>query len=184
MCGLFDATLEEVLHLITTAGYAHVHNDLSPFTDDSELMTAVDAARGGRFERPPRNYPASAWFHYDDRSCDRECSAVEYFYWGLTSLLGAQSDRCDYIYNEWEPCLPDQVQYLDPALYEILTRPEHKLPTVIPDGQYIVEQEGVQAGGLPCSDEGDFSESTFARVESFGVSLISTGLTAFLALAI
>ena len=88
MPGRFDATLEEVLHLIQTSGYAHVHSDLST-TGSSGLMNAVDTARGGKFERPPKKYPSSAWFHYDDDTCDRECMAVEYFYWGLTSLLGA-----------------------------------------------------------------------------------------------
>jgi hypothetical protein len=86
--GHFDATLEEVIHLIQTAGYAHVHNALSP-NGNTELMAAVDAARGGRFERPPVTYPPEAWFHYDDETCDRSCMAVEYFYWGLTTLLGA-----------------------------------------------------------------------------------------------
>jgi len=90
----FDATLEEVLHLIQTSGYAHVHSDLSP-SGNSGLLVAVDAARGGRFEDPPTPYPAGSWFTYEDETCDRECNAVEYFYWGLTSLLGAQADRCD-----------------------------------------------------------------------------------------
>lgn len=84
----FDATLEEVLHLIQTAGYAFAHTDLAP-DGDSTLMTLVDAARGGDFHDPPATYPSGSWFHYDDETCDRACNAVEYFYWGLTSLLGA-----------------------------------------------------------------------------------------------
>ena len=88
--GRFDATLEEVLHLIQTAGYAKVHNDLkADATEDTPLMLAVDAARGGKFTSPPVAYPTGAWFHYDDDTCNRQCNAVEYFYWGLTSLLGA-----------------------------------------------------------------------------------------------
>ena len=86
--GSFDATLEEVLHLIQTAGYANVYDDLKPEVG-SKLMQAVDAARGGEYDTPPVAYPAGAWFTYFDNTCDRECNAVEYFYWGLTSLLGA-----------------------------------------------------------------------------------------------
>jgi len=69
-------------------------------------MDAVDAARGGRFEEVPDTYPPEAWFHYDDETCSRKCMAVEYFYWGLTTLLGAQADqnRCDRISGEWELC--------------------------------------------------------------------------------
>lgn len=133
--GRFDATLEEVLHLIQTSGYAHVHRDLST-RSDSELMAATDSARGGKFDVPPQNYPLSSWFHYDDSTCDRDCSAVEYFYWGLTSYLGGQADRCDEIGHEWEPCTAEKLRSTDPTLLEIITRPEHKLPTVLPDGSY------------------------------------------------
>ena len=133
--GRFDATLEEVLHLIQTSGYAHVHTDLST-KSNSRLMDATDAARGGKYESPPRSYPSSSWYHYDDTTCDRDCNAVEYFYWGLTSCLGGQANRCGEINHEWEPCTADKLRSADPTLVEILTRPEHKLPTVLPDGTY------------------------------------------------
>lgn len=63
--------------------------------------------------------------------------AVEYFYWGLTSLLGAQAYRCNNIAGEWEPCTAELMESMDPVLTELLTREEHNLPTVIPDGSYM-----------------------------------------------
>jgi len=132
----FDASLEEVLHLIQTAGYAQVWPDSLGFDPPTELTESMDLARGGHYESVPSAYPESAWYHYDDWTCDYECMAVEYFYWGLTSILGAQKDRCDDISVEWELCTGEAVAKGDPVLYELLTREEFALPTVLPTGVY------------------------------------------------
>jgi len=87
----FDATLEEVLHLITL-GYKATYPKAFSYRN-SLLTNAMDKARKGKFERPPRRYPQGAWYTYDDKTCDYECMAVEYFYWVLTSMLGAQRAR-------------------------------------------------------------------------------------------
>ena len=68
--GRFDATLEEVLHLITHAGYAHVYPEVFGEKPGTQIAKAMDQARGGHFRRVPRSYPAGAWYTYDDRSCD------------------------------------------------------------------------------------------------------------------
>jgi len=132
----FDASLEEVLHLIQTAGYASVWPDDIGFEGTTTLTEAMDLARGGHFEDVPQQYPPSAWYHYDDRTCDYECMAVEYFYWGLTTLLGAQVDRCAEIDWEWELCTPEQFESGDPALHALLTDPSFGLPKTLPDGNY------------------------------------------------
>jgi len=133
--GRFDATLEEVLHLINTAGHAQVYPDFLGMERRSALTEAMDVARGGRFLSVPSNYPGEAWYHYSDSTCDYSCMATEYLYWGLTSLLGAQADRCDEISVEWKLCTPTQVQQTDSALHTLLTDPELHMPSVLPDGR-------------------------------------------------
>ena len=132
----FDATLEEVLHLVTFAGYCEAYPDQFGLKPGTDLTKAMDIARGGRFFEVPRKYPAGAWYTYDDETCDYGCMAVEYFYWALTTKLGAQSGRCDEIFHEWELCTPSQLQSGDLAVSELLASPEYKLPTVLPDGNY------------------------------------------------
>lgn len=140
--GRFDATLEEVLHLVTDVGWAAVWPGLFGTHPGSALCDALDLARGGRFERVPRRYPAKAWFHYDDRTCDYGCMATEYLYWGLTSLLGAQDfpGRCEEIAHEWEPCTPEAFRATDRALAALLTGSELRLPATLPDGAYAPER--------------------------------------------
>jgi hypothetical protein len=134
--GRFDATLEEVLHLINTAGHAQVYPDRLGMEGSTDLTEAMDLARGGHFTSVPSNYPEEAWYHYDDTTCDYNCMATEYLYWGLTSLLGAQSGRCNEIAVEWELCTAEGVESGDPSLHALLTDPLLKLPTVLPDGVY------------------------------------------------
>jgi len=136
--GGFDATLEEVLHLVTFAGYAQVYPNTFGFQSGTSLADAMDVARGGHYESIPSSYPDEAWYHYDDWTCDYECMAVEYFYWGLTSLLGAQDypGRCPDIAQEWEPCTAALMASTDLLLTALFEDPAYKMPTVIPDGDY------------------------------------------------
>jgi len=134
----FDATLEEVLHLVTARGYSRLYPDELGEQSGSTLTNAMDLARGGHFESVPSSYPDDAWYHYDDTTCDYRCMATEYFYWALTSMLGAQDypGRCEDIAIEWEPCTPALVESMDPAVFALLSDPTWSLPTVLPDGSY------------------------------------------------
>ena len=136
--GMFDASLEEVLHLVNTAGHAFAYPEAFGLKHDTALSKAMDLARGGRFERPPRRYPEGAWYTYDDPTCDYECQMAEYLYWGITSLMGGQDfrGRCEDIRHEWRPNTPERMRETDPALTGLLTDPEYRLPTVLPDGTY------------------------------------------------
>jgi hypothetical protein len=58
----FDATFEEVLHLITHSGYAKVYPSVFGEYKGSELANAMDLARGGQFTIIPSSYPSSAWY--------------------------------------------------------------------------------------------------------------------------
>ena len=135
---VFDATLEEVLHLITQHGYARVYPNVFGEFPGSKVADAMDNARGGFFRSVPSQYPEGAWFTYDAITCDYGCMITEYTYWALTSILGAQDFdwRLDQIDNEWRSNNAAKVQEQDPDVYTLLTDPEYHLPTVLPDGNY------------------------------------------------
>lgn len=136
LTGRFDASLEEVLHLITHVGYAGVYPEVFGEATNSEIAQAMDLARGGQFTSIPNPYPAGAWYTYDDSTCDYSCMVTEYHYWALTSLLGAQQNRLDEIGQEWRLNTKEKLMQQDPAVYQLLTDPKYKFPTLLPDGTY------------------------------------------------
>ncbi len=136
--GEFDATLEEVLHLITHAGYAYAYPDIWGEIPGTAVAEAMDVARGGHFEDVPRSYPQDAWYSYDDRTCDYGCMVTEYIYWALTSILGAQDfpGRFEEIEHEWKLNTRKKVLQTDPSIYDLLLDPTYKFPSELPDGNY------------------------------------------------
>ena len=135
--GQYDAALEEVLHIITHAGYAEVYPNVFGETQGSQIAVAMDAARGGQFTSIPNPYPAGACYTYDDSTCEYNCMVTEYHYWALTSILGAQVNRLNEIEQEWKLNTNDKVQSQDAAVYQLLTDPQYGFPTVLPDGTYM-----------------------------------------------
>lgn len=136
----FDAALEEVLHLINSAGHAYAYPSVFGLNEGSELADAMDIARGGKFLSIPSSYPDGAWYTYSDQTCEyADCQTIEYLYWALTSVLGAQntSERLAQIQDEWKLNTKEKVQNTDTSIYSILTNPEYKMPTVLPDGTYM-----------------------------------------------
>jgi hypothetical protein len=136
--GIFDASLEEILHLVTDHGWGGAYPEVFGRVPGTEITAAMDIARGGQFDGPPPEYPEGAWYTYDDETCDYDCMTSEYIYWTFTSLLGAQDfpGRLDQIGREWRLNTPELLEQGDPAAFAILTRPEYNLPTVAPDGNY------------------------------------------------
>ncbi|OJJ20014.1 hypothetical protein BKI52_16195 [marine bacterium AO1-C] len=134
--GRFDAALEEVLHLITHAGYAKAYPKVFGERSDSEIAKAMDIARGGHFNRVPTQYPKDAWYTYDDKTCKYKCMVTEYHYWALTSILGAQAKRLDEIGHEWRLNTRAKVKARDAKIYALLTDPQYKFPRKLPDGTY------------------------------------------------
>ena len=136
LVGLFSnepdiAYLEEILHLITQVGYANAYPNYFGEFKGSKISQAMDVARGGYFETPPQIYPKDAWYHYYDKSCEYSCMITEYFYWSLTSLLGAQIHRFEKISEEWELNTPSKVKK-DDLIIKLLTNPEFKIPKKLP----------------------------------------------------
>ncbi|WP_410766998.1 hypothetical protein [Haloferax sp. DFSO60] len=139
----FDATLEEVLHLVTHVGFSSVYPDVFGEQTGSEIARAMDAARGGHFEDVPNSYPDGAWYTYDDDTCDYGCQITEYTYWAATSAMGAQEvgSRPGEIDNEWKLATRAAVEERDAAVLEILSNPEYGFPTKLPDGTYGPAEE-------------------------------------------
>ena len=155
----FDASLEEVLHLIASTGYAQAYPDVFGERPGSTIAEYMDKARGGHFKEdtasdcdgengrcalPPNGqYLEGAWYTYLDPTCDYACMVSEYFYWALTTVMGAQSDaqRCKDISSEWTLCTAEQVKSKDPDIYNLLTDAHYGLPTTLPDGSYAMSTE-------------------------------------------
>jgi hypothetical protein len=144
--GVFDVSLEEIWHMVSDNGLGVAYPDVFGKVPGTEVTNAMDRARGGRFEWPPKEYPKDAWYTYDDETCDYDCQASEYIYWTFTSLIGAQDlpGRLERIDNEWRFNTREKLKEGDPAIFEILSRPEYRLPTVVPDGKYTGEELSIE----------------------------------------
>ena len=134
--GRFDAAIEEVWHVITHTGYANAYPTIFGENVGTSLTNAMDIARGGNFTTIPNPYPASAWYTYDDQTCEYDCMATEYIYWAMTSILGAQENRLSVIAQEWDLNTSTLVQNTDTTIYSLLTDTQYMFPTVLPDGTY------------------------------------------------
>ena len=134
----FDASLEEILHLITQHGYAEVYPNKFGENKNSEIAKSMDLARGGYYKNVPNPYPSNAWYTYDDKTCNYSCQITEYTYWILTSILGGQeyTGRLEEIQHEWTLNSKDKVKDFDNLAYSLLTDPEFKFPSILPDGKY------------------------------------------------
>ena len=93
----FDASLEEILHVITQCGYAVAYPEIFGEHKDSLIAEYMDNARGGYF-RPWVPSKISMQVHGTLMMIihvGTNCMITEYFYWTMTSILGAQEDRLD-----------------------------------------------------------------------------------------
>ena len=141
-----DASVEEIIHVINAIGHSSVYPNAFSIEPGSSLMTeAMDVARGGQFISIPNPYPNSAWYHYDDQTCDYGCMAIEYIYWSIVSWMGILNDpnTCNGIANEWEPCSPSLFQSTDILMHALITNPQYKLPQLAPDGNYCPSNSGL-----------------------------------------
>ena len=117
VAGRFDASLEEVLHMITDSGYSPAYPSAFGAKRKSKLgrLTSAAVKRGD--------------FVYDDPSCDfSSCMTQEYFYWSVTSLNGLQEDRCEEISDEWRNCTPELMRLNDPKMVALITKKRYRIP--------------------------------------------------------
>lgn len=127
----FDASLEECFHLLTL-GFCAAYPDVFGCKPGSVVANALDCARGGHFKKVPKKYPEHAWFTYYDRTCDYEAMIIEYVYWTMTSILGAQQHRKEEVEDEWRHCSPEDVQRHDSVIFNLLTDEKYKFPSKLP----------------------------------------------------
>ena len=134
--GAFDAALEEIWHVITYSGYAKAYPSIFGTHKERLLSKAMDIARGRYFRETPKSYPSQAWYTYDDETCGYECRLTEYFYWAMSSMLGAQKNRLHEISQEWRLNTEMLLKNKDKKIYALLSNPVYKFPKVLPDGAY------------------------------------------------
>jgi len=139
----FDASVEEILHVVTQFGYAGAYPEVFGEMEGTEIAMALDIARDSTEHNdgvPHGGYGPDAWFHYDDPTCEYNgCQITEYFYWAVTSLVGLQELRCDDIDNEWELCTETLMQQ-DAGFMALYNNPEYTIPRFAPDGNYTPQQ--------------------------------------------
>ena len=117
--------------MVTQVGYANAYPEVFGEFKGSRISNAMDIARGGFFKITPKVYPENSWYHYYDKSCDYSCMITEYFYWSLTSLLGAQINRYDKISEEWELNTPKKMKR-DKLMMELLQDEKFQIPKRLP----------------------------------------------------
>ena len=137
-----DATLEEVLHLVTDLGWDEAFPDIWGERKGSSVANAMDLARGGYFENVPAQYPTDAWYTYDDETSDYPTQITEYVYWATTTHLCAQNwqgrNHSNYT-NEWTPYTKEMLAQTDPAIVSLMTSDAYHFPVMkLPDGNYSV----------------------------------------------
>jgi hypothetical protein len=137
-----EATLEELLHTVNHCGHVALFPEAFSLEPNSSLLSdAMDVARGGQFTSIPGSYPASAWYHYDDATCDYQCMAIEYLYWATASAMGVLDDPsiCAAIDEEWELCSPALFEDGDVLASALIHSPAYGIPLSAPNGQYCTE---------------------------------------------
>ena len=137
-----DATLEEVLHLVTHLGWNEAFPEIWGENKGSPVANAMDLARGGYFENIPPQYPEDAWYTYYDETSDYPTQITEYVYWATTTYLGGQNwperNHSNYS-NEWHPYTKEMLLETDPAIVSLMTSDAYHFPiTKLPDGNYSV----------------------------------------------
>ena len=137
-----DATLEEVLHLVTHLGWNEAFPEVWGENKDSPVANAMDLARGGYFENIPALYPEGAWYTYYDDTSDYPTQITEYVYWATTTYLGGQNwperNHSNYS-NEWSPYTKEMLLETDPAIVSLMTSDAYHFPiSKLPDGNYSV----------------------------------------------
>jgi len=151
-----DATLEEVLHLVTDKGWDEAFPSIWGEKEGSSIANAMDLARGGKFLTIPSSYPSGAWYTYYDETADYGTQVTEYVYWATTTYLGGQ-DWPGRIHSEftgeWKPYTRTMLESTDSAVVALLTSADYKFPiSKLPDGNYSPSSTSTTLGTYARAD--------------------------------
>ncbi|MEC8778888.1 MAG: hypothetical protein VXX28_07625, partial [Verrucomicrobiota bacterium] len=176
-----DATLEEVLHLVTDLGWDEAFPEVWGERKGSTLADAMDLARGGYYQEVPLQYPDGAWFTYYDDTSDYATQITEYLYWATTTYLGGQdwTGRIHSNYtNEWQPYTRAMLEQTDPAVVSLLTSANYNFPTKnLPDGNYSVSSSAESSSLL--ADARELSATNWYSSSWFGTYYETSASWAF-----
>ena len=177
-----DATVEEVLHLITEAA-RRAYPDLWGANYESQSGKALKALNGncgwgytGNW-KDPAGSSCTGHYAYNDTTCKKMCIVVEGIYWASVSYIGGlfTDAHADFASSEWLLTVPDSsmasalpnysnaktLQDASPELYALVadtTSAGHAwLPSKFPDGNYGGSQTDTSGGDNSGDDAGDKS---------------------------
>ena len=102
--------------------------------------------RGKRMQITPAkqsSYPTKAWYRYADTTCDYQCQAIEYLWWGYCAYSGI-GNGIDNPESFAEFKYPKKADFVknDPGLAKFyknseLKKANYRLPTKPVDGKYF-----------------------------------------------
>lgn len=150
----FDETLRVALNLMSSVGYNYAYPNELGENIGTDLALAMNEARGGYFPFVPPEYPEDAWFHFTEVDCDYFCQIQRYFYWAVSTNMGAQSypGRCEEIVDEWELCEVESFQTFDLQMNQIIQNELYHIPQSLPNGSYC-PTEAVETTNYEAEDK-------------------------------
>ena len=135
----FDATLEEVLHLVTVKGYSLVYPNVFGEVQGSEIANAMDIAEEVCLLIFLHPIPKELGIRMMIEPVIMHVELRRYFTGHLHHYLVLKDFLVDMkksVMSGKPAFTPELIQTMDTAVYSILTNPQFALPTILPDGSY------------------------------------------------
>ncbi len=125
---VFDATLEETLHLVYDNGFAKAWPSVFGSYAGTAMAGIMDKTAADGY------YTGNPEPGIDDRDYATQMS--EFHYWSITSILGIQAVRAEEIAFEWRLATASAIFAAEPAGYSLFTNVAYGMPTTAPNGSY------------------------------------------------
>jgi len=150
-----DASLEEIFHIITTAGYGYAYPKIFGEYPGSAIAIAMDhsiADCGFASKQTPlgeythfKGQNCTGVFHYSDATCDYGCLLTEYLFHVVSTFNGFHPyNGCPVSPHEWTVCrrgdlLESRIllQHQASEAWHIALDTKFSLPRRMPTGRYL-----------------------------------------------